>query len=93
MPYDNRLTGILSRNQRKRPDKKDPDFTGQCEMEDGKKYWLSGWIKESGPQSKTPGKKFFSLSFTAQEAAKTETAKPAPAAEPAAQNIDEDVPF
>jgi hypothetical protein len=99
MAYDNRLKGILSRNERQRPGKKDPDFQGSCEMEDGKQYWISGWIRDSGPQSKTPGKRFFSLSFTAKEAAPPVQAHatstpPVATAQPAQKpNDDEDVPF
>ncbi len=95
MAYDNNLTGLLSRNDRKRPDKKDPDFNGACEI-DGKHFWISGWIKESGPQSKTPGRKLFSLSFKPKEASAQSQAAAKPAETPAArpnQNLDEDVPF
>lgn len=86
MPYDNRLSGILSRNDRKQQPNH-PDFSGQCEMDNGQQYWISGWIKESGPQSKTPGKKFFSLAFKPKDAPKEAAPTPAPA------NLDEDVPF
>lgn len=98
MSYDNNRTGILSRNERKRPDKKDPDFQGSCEI-DGVHWWISGWIKESGPQSKTPGRKFFSLSFKPKEAAPPAQAQaaatpPVATAQPAQKpNDDEDVPF
>lgn len=93
---------MLGRNERKQQ-QNHPDFSGQCEMEDGKQYWISGWIKESGPQSKTPGRKFFSLAFkpkdpppkqaqpTTQQAAPAAQPKPQPA--PKQANLDEDVPF
>ena len=97
MAYDNKLTGTLSRNDRKRPDKKDPDFSGQCEMEDGKQYWISGWIKEAGPQSKTPGRKFFSLSFKPKDPkpdAGAQAARPSRGGTTQTQgNLDDDVAF
>ena len=59
--YDNQNAGILSRNDRKETEKH-PDFKGFCDIE-GTEYWISGWIREAGPQAKTPGRKFFSLRF------------------------------
>ena len=59
--YDNTNTGMLSRNDRKETEKH-PDFKGFADIE-GTEYWISGWIREAGPNSKTPGRKFFSLRF------------------------------
>ena len=67
MPYDNSNSGMLSRNDRKRNDN-DPNFTGQAEV-GGIAYWISAWTKEAGPQSKMPGRRFFSLSFRPKDAA------------------------
>lgn len=61
MNYDNTNTGMLSRNDRKETEKH-PDFKGFCDVA-GTEYWISGWIREAGPQAKTPGRKFFSLKF------------------------------
>ena len=36
----------LFKNERKRPDKTDPDYTGKG-MINGKPVWVSGWIKKS----------------------------------------------
>lgn len=55
--------GILSRNKDK--DLENPahqnwcDFSGDV-MVDGKRYWISAWIKQS---KKNANHKFFSLSF------------------------------
>lgn len=105
MAYDNANTGILARNERKRPDKKDPDFSGQCEV-GGVQYWLSAWVKEAGPQAKNPGSRFFSLSFKPKDGqvagapkaappARTASAAPPPRAAPApvSENLEGDVPF
>lgn len=62
MAYDNKLSGLLGRNERKQQPNH-PDFTGSCEMEDGRQYWISGWVKDGKPGSKMEGKRFFSLSF------------------------------
>lgn len=55
MSYDNTNSGVLFINDRKRPDKKDPDRTGSINVE-GVEYFLDGWLKEKN------GKTFLSLS-------------------------------
>ena len=39
--YDDTNKGYLMRNTRKREGSKDPDFSGNLDI-DGKKFWLSG---------------------------------------------------
>ena len=63
MPTEKRdNVGILFRNDDKKPEKPECqkwcDFEGSMTLE-GKRYWISAWIKES----KKDGRKFFSLSF------------------------------
>ena len=53
-------SGTLNKNENKRPDKNDPDYQGQAEV-DGVGYWLSAWVK-AGPNGK-----FLSLSFKPKE--------------------------
>ncbi len=36
----------------------------------GVDYWISGWVKEAGPQAKNPGSRFFSLAFQPKDAPK-----------------------
>lgn len=108
MPYDNNLTGILSRNDRRQKDTH-PEYTGQCEI-DGKQFWISAFLKTAGPQSKTPGRKFFSLSFKPkdQQPARPQQQPPAQSAPPQRErqaelpgtsapsrhaDLQEDVPF
>jgi len=76
--YDNTNTGILSRNDRKETEKH-PDFKGFCDIA-GTEYWISGWIREAGPQAKTPGRKFFSLRFEPKVASDDGHARPYSAA-------------
>lgn len=88
MAYDNTNTGLLGRNDNKTEDRQ-PDFTGSCDIE-GTEYRIAGWIREAGPNSKSPGRKFFSLKFTAKDQAP----KAKPVAQPAQPSKDfEDLPF
>jgi hypothetical protein len=50
--------GSLSRNDKGGKETR-PDYKGSITIE-GKKYWLSGWVR----QSQTPGEKFLSLEAT-----------------------------
>ncbi len=91
MEYDNNNSGLLARNKRKEKPTH-PDHSGQCEV-DGKKYWISAWIKEGKPGGKLAGEKFFSLSFKPQNpdpAAAPAAARPSRATE---EKIDDDIPF
>jgi hypothetical protein len=65
LAYDNTNTGLLSRNDRK-TDESHPDFTGFLDVE-GVEYWLDGRIRTAGPNSKTPGRKFFGLKVRRKE--------------------------
>lgn len=59
MNYDNRNTGILTANERKRDDK-DPSHQGSINI-DGKEYWLSAWVNTGREGSKLAGKRYFSI--------------------------------
>lgn len=88
MSYDNNMTGIISRNERKTDDKH-PDIKGQCEI-DSVQYWVDGWMKTRN----SDGGKFYSLRFKRKDAAPA--AKPAQkqAAAPAGGFDDlQDCPF
>jgi hypothetical protein len=84
MNYDNNLTGIVSKNDRKEQPNH-PDIKGQCEI-DGTQYWISGWRKER----KDGTGSFYSLSFKAKD---EPTAKPAPKPAAKAELHDDDIPF
>jgi uncharacterized protein (DUF736 family) len=77
--YDNNMTGIISKNDRKEKDSH-PDYRGQAEV-DGVEYWISAWIKER----KDGSGKFLSMRFETkdQQANKTTTTT----------TVDADAPF
>lgn len=58
--YDNRLTGALFNNDRRTNDKQ-PNYRGSITLEDGKEYWVSGWIRDGRKG------KFLSLALTAKD--------------------------
>jgi hypothetical protein len=60
--YDDELRGVLFREGEKKSDRA-PDYRGSVQVE-GKRYRLSGWLRES---SKT-GKRFLSLRLTLENA-------------------------
>jgi hypothetical protein len=89
--YDNNLTGIISKNERKTDDKH-PDIKGQCEI-DGVQYWVDGWQKTRN----SDGGRFYSLRFKRKDAAPQQkpAAKQAPAKAAAGgfDDMDSDIPF
>ena len=89
MPYDNTNRGILSRNQKKQSETH-ADYTGEINV-GGVDYWLNAWVKEAGPNSKNPGKKFFSLSVKPKQPSAKQTQTQTQ--EPSADIPDDDVPF
>lgn len=82
MAYEMReLNGSMFKNDQKTGNQ--PDYKGNT-LIDGKKYWISGWVKESAG-----GKKYLSLAFQP-----VETQEAAAPAKPSAQELsDHDLPF
>ena len=62
MEYDNKNTGVLFKNAKKKTDKH-PDYTGTYTDGAGKEHWLSSWIKTD-----KNGNKYMSLSTTPKDA-------------------------
>jgi hypothetical protein len=82
-------SGTLGKNNRKEKDSH-PSHAGQCTV-DGKRYWISAWVKDG-----RDGSKFFSLAFKPMEQRggdhpQSPANKPSPA--PADREFDDDVPF
>lgn len=82
--------GSLFKND-KRGNENWPDYKGSCNI-DGKDYWISAWIKTAGPNSKSPGSKFFSFAFKAKDQKPADATQETPHSD-APQTPDEDVPF
>ena len=70
MKYDNNMTGVLFKNDKKETDKH-PDYKGNAEV-NGVAYWLAAWIKEGNKG------KFMSLAFTPKEEKPEQQSEPAP---------------
>lgn len=78
------LRGVLFPNDRKRPDKQDPDFKGHVQIQ-GVKYWISAW---KGTSAKGP---YVSLKLN-EDGAKG-TAEPAqPPEKNRARDMDDFIP-
>jgi hypothetical protein len=96
MAYDQRdNSGVMFANDRKEKDTH-PDRTGNA-MIDGRKYWVSGWIKQD-----RNGKPFLSLAFKPQdqaEGARQERSQPAqeqavaPTRRSMKDEMDDEIPF
>ena len=86
MTYDNSNSGALFKNDRKRPDRQDPDYTGTAELA-GVAYFVDAWVNEVKTQ---PGRKFLKLKFKPVAAPTAAAQKAAPA-----QDFvdDNDIPF
>lgn len=58
-------SGSLHRNNRKRPDKKDPDYTGTA-LIGGVEYYIDAWLNEYR-SGENQGKKYFGMKFKAKD--------------------------
>jgi hypothetical protein len=84
--YNNDNSGALFKNDKKRPDRQDPDYTGTAELA-GVAYYVDAWVNDVKTQ---PGRKFLKLKFKPKAA----PAVPAPKPAPAPDFVDDaDIPF
>ena len=67
--YDNTNRGSLWKNEKMRPDKQDPEFTGTVNV-NGAEYWVSAWKRKPDAKPTAPA-----LTFTVKR--KEKDAKPA----------------
>ena len=79
VPKDN--SGSLFVNDKKERDSQ-PDRRGSARIE-GVDYWVSGWVKK-----KDDGTPWMSMSYQRKDAA-----APAPKAQPAQSDMDDEIPF
>lgn len=85
MTYNNSNSGALFKNERKRPDRQDPDYTGTAEL-GGVAYYVDAWVNDIKDK---PGRKFLKLKFKAKD----QPAAAKPQAAPEAFVDDSDIPF
>lgn len=88
MPYDNRNSFVLFKNDRKEEDKH-PDYTGTFTDDQGREYFCDAWIKDG-----KGGKKFMSGRVKLKTGgAQRQKAQPAPTP-PSGQDAEPDsIPF
>lgn len=81
------MSGSVFANSRKEKDTH-PDRTGDCTI-DGKKYWISGWVKQD-----KNGKQYLSLSFKPKDAAPASRGSaPVAPRRSASDDMDDSIPF
>ena len=85
--YDNTNRGAIWPNDRMREGKKDPEFTGNLNVE-GVEYWFNAWKRK--PDAK-PGSPSLSFSINRKDANNA----PNPQSQPPAPDpdFDDDIPF
>lgn len=86
MTYDNTNRGAMFKNETKKSNNS-PDYSGSLNV-DGEEFFLDGWIKESGPNSRNPGSKFLSVSVKKKSASSRPVTPPNPVL-----GFDSDIPF
>lgn len=88
--YDNTNSGALFKNKDKTPDKPNwADYQGSLNVEGGD-YWISAWLKKD-----KSGKPYMSLSVKPKQdqPSRATRQEQAPAAAPADDHFDSDIPF
>jgi hypothetical protein len=64
--YDNTNRGSIWKNDKRRDDSNDPDFTGSLNV-GGVEYWVSAWRRKEGANPKSPALSFAVKPKTAQQ--------------------------
>ena len=91
MSYDNTNNGALFKNNKTKDSQ--PDYKGSVNVE-GTEYWISGWIKAAGPNSKNPGSKFLSVAVEPKDNGFSKPQRPEPTPKrPTFDDMDDDIPF
>ena len=84
--YDNTNRGSIWKNEKMRPDKNDPEFTGSLNV-NGAEYWVSAWKRKPDASDKAPA-----LSFSIKRKEKDATPqRPVGAGRNA--DMNDDIPF
>lgn len=86
------MTGALFKNNRKREDRQDPDYQGNCRIS-GVDLYISAWVNES----QSDGRKYFGLKFKVREdrpdASPSATRRSEPQPPKTEPEFDDDIPF
>lgn len=83
--YDNTNRGAIWKNDKMRPDKQDPHFTGSLNVE-GVEYWVSAWKRRDDAKPGAPA-----LSFTVKS--KDSQRAPRPEPQESEPDFDDSIPF
>lgn len=87
MAYEQKdMSGSVFNNPRKEKDTH-PDRTGDCTI-DGRKYWISGWVKQD-----KNGKQYLSLAFKPKDQVDKPAGRTIPKATTADIGMDDEIPF
>lgn len=91
MQYDNTNRGAIWPNKERRPNKRDPHFTGVLNI-DGKEYQISAWKPDEDKKGpKTPA---LSLSVRDKSAPQQDMApQPVERVMPDVEDINDEIPF
>ena len=84
--YDDTNRGAIWPNDRMREGKKDPEFTGQLNV-DGREYWVSAWKRKPDAKEGAP-----SLSFTVNPKDANKAPNPSRSAPPP-DDFEDEIPF
>ncbi len=84
--YDNTNRGAIWPNDRMRPEKQDPEFSGSLNVE-GVEYWVKAWKRKPDAKQGAP-----SLSFSINRKDANKAPNPAKQETPP-DNFDDDIPF
>lgn len=88
--YDNTNRGQIWKNEKMRPGKQDPEFTGSLNV-NGAEYWVSAWKRKPEANEKAPA---LSFSIKRKEAdAKPASNAPTRAKGASNDDMDDSIPF
>ena len=89
--YDNTNRGSIWKNEKKRPDKQDADFTGSLNV-NGVEYWVNAWKRKEGASDNAPA-----LSFSVRpkdgQGQQSAPKRPDPISTGRNADMDDSIPF
>lgn len=85
--YDNTNRGQIWKNEKMRPGKQDPEFTGSLNV-NGVEFWVSAWKRKEGAADKAPA-----LSFSIKPKDEQAPKRADPISTGRNSDMDDDIPF